>query len=134
MTIGIVLLHVGLVVVTFVLMLNGYLRGAAKAKTDAILSLMWIGLLGLSLLLFGWRSALIALVLSFVYSRAAVTPARTVARRMLGYRTALTTVDAQVDFSVEGLLRGNEDDNRRVVQIAKRPRIAHVLSAHGLTP
>lgn len=41
MSIGLVLMHAALAATAFLVVLNGYLRGAAKAKIDGLLSLVW---------------------------------------------------------------------------------------------
>lgn len=134
MSTGIVLLHLALAVVTFLLMLNGYLRGAAKARTDGALSVAWMGLLVLGTFVFGWRQGLIALVLSFLYSRVSVPVARVVAHRLLGYRTTLQSDEAPLNFSVESLLKSNEANNQRLRKVAAGRHIARVLQSRGLGP
>lgn len=134
MSAGVVFLHLALVVVTFLVMLNGYLRGAAKAKTDGALSVAWVGLLILATFVFGWRQGLIALVLSFLYSRAWVPIASAVSHRLLGYRTTLQSDEAPVNVSVESLLKSNEADNQRLRKVAAGRHIARVLQSRGLGP
>jgi hypothetical protein len=87
MSTGIALLHLGLAAVMSLIALNGYLRRAAKAKTDAALSVAWVGLLLAAAYFFGWKQGLLATVLSFLYTTIATPFAKRLARRMLGYHT-----------------------------------------------
>jgi len=52
---------------TFLVMLNGFLRGRWKNYTDVVLGLIWVSLLILSLVLFGWLIALCYLIGSFIF-------------------------------------------------------------------
>ena len=54
MTTGLVVVHSALILTAFLVMLNGCLRGSAKAGIDAVLSVVWLGLLGAVLIIFGW--------------------------------------------------------------------------------
>lgn len=49
-------------------MLNGFLRGSKKTQIDAILSAIWMVLLVIGFVAFGWRAGGLALILSFVYA------------------------------------------------------------------
>src|SRR5207247_5316923 len=86
LTTGLVVVHSALILTAFLVMLNGCLRGSAKAGIDAVLSVVWLGLLGAVLIIFGWQSAVLGLALSFVYAAGTRPIARSLARRMLGYR------------------------------------------------
>ena len=114
MTTGLVVVHSALILTAFLVMLNGCLRGSAKAGIDAVLSVVWLGLLGAVLIIFGWQSAVLGLALSFVYAASTRPIARSLARRMLGYRTTLSSdLTAQTDYSVAGMFRrGKETDER----------------------
>jgi hypothetical protein len=132
MSIGLIIFHGALAATAFLAVLNGYLRGAAKAKIDGLLSVAWIGLLAAAFVFFGWRQGLLALVLSFAYAMAANPLAKAVARRMLGYRTTLGTTECEIDYSVDGLLRRSDETDRRLTRIASRPGIAEVLAVNEL--
>ena len=82
MTTGLVVVHSALILTAFLVMLNGCLRGSAKAGIDAVLSVVWLGLLGAVLIIFGWQSAVLGLALSFVYAAGTRPIARSLARRM----------------------------------------------------
>lgn len=127
-------LHFGLVLTVFLVMLNRYLRGSAKPAIDAALSVVWLGLLVAALLLCGWRAALLGLVLSFAYGAVTMPIARSVARRILGYRTTLSSgVDADTDHSVERMFRRSEETDRRLNAIAQRPEVARILAENRLS-
>jgi hypothetical protein len=132
MSTWLMMMHAALAGTAFLAVLNGYLRGAAKAKIDAFLSLVWVGLLVTVVLFFGWRHALIALGLSFVYAMAANPLARILARKMLGYRTTMASDGDDTDYSVEGLLRRSDATDKRLQSIASKPGVARVLTANGL--
>lgn len=62
------LLHIGLAIAAFLVVLNGFLRGAKKHQIDAVLSLVLIGLLLTVFVAFGWKAGLLAILLAFVYA------------------------------------------------------------------
>lgn len=124
--------HAALAGTAFLAVLNGYLRGAAKAKVDGFLSLVWVGLLASAFLFFGWGHGLIALGFSFVYAMTANPLAKILARKMLGYRTSIASAGNEIDYSVEGLLRRSDATDQRLERIASRPGTAKVLTANEL--
>ncbi len=132
MSIWLTIMHAALAGTAFLAVLNGYLRGAAKAKIDGFLSLVWVSLLATVVLFFGWRHALIALGLSFVYAMAANPLAKILARKMLGYRTTIASAENEIDYSVEGLLRRSDTTDQRLKNIASKPGVAKVLTANEL--
>lgn len=60
-------LHFGLAIAAFLVMLNGFLRGAKKHQIDAALSLVLLGILLTVFLSGGWKAGFIAVALAFVY-------------------------------------------------------------------
>jgi hypothetical protein len=76
-------LHALLAVTAFLVVVNGFLRGAKKAQIDAILSVILLGLLGTCFFLFGWKAGLAAIVLVFVYAIILRPIAARAAARML---------------------------------------------------
>ena len=107
--------------------------GRALVQTDALLSFACIALLVVALVAFGWRSALLALALSFVYVAAANPLAKRLARNMLGYRTTCAGTGFEPDYSVEAMIQRSEKTDRRLAHIAAKPAIARVLAAHDLS-
>jgi len=61
------LVVIALGLTTFLVMLNWFLRGRWKKYVDAALGLVWLLLLILSLMLFGWFIALCHLIGSFIF-------------------------------------------------------------------
>lgn len=55
-----------LVVVAFLSVLNGFLHGAKKAKLDAVLGLLLVGLIAASFVVAGWKFGLLAVAVAFV--------------------------------------------------------------------
>lgn len=132
MSIWLTIMHAALAGTAFLAVLNGYLRGAAKAKIDGFLSLVWVSLLAAVVLFFGWRHAVIALGLSLVYAMAANPLAKILARKMLGYRTTIASAENEIDYSVEGLLRRSDVTDKRLKSIASKSGVAKVLTANDL--
>jgi hypothetical protein len=60
------LLYALLCFFAFLVMLNGFLIGAKKAKIDAVLSIILIGLIIVIFAIYGWKAGLIALVITFI--------------------------------------------------------------------
>ena len=60
-------ISIALGLTTFLVMLNGFLRSRWKNYVDAVLGLVWLLLLILSLMLFGWFIALCHLIGSFIF-------------------------------------------------------------------
>ena len=58
--------YVGLGVVAFLIVLNGFLRGAKKAQIDAALSLLLIGLIIIAFFVAGWKLGLLAIAIAFI--------------------------------------------------------------------
>lgn len=79
-----IILNIGLVMVVFLVMLNGYLHGAWKTAIDAGLSVLWLVLLGGAFLTLGWKAAFLMLFLSFVYAWLTNPIAAAIARSILG--------------------------------------------------
>jgi len=65
---GLILLHLGLLAVAFIIMLNGFLHGSLKAKVDVVFGLLWVVLLIAAFWLFGLKSGLFSVALSFLYA------------------------------------------------------------------
>jgi hypothetical protein len=59
-------LLVALGAVVYLVVLNGYLDGAMKVRIDAVLSVLWLTLLGTAFLAFGWKSGVTAIAASFI--------------------------------------------------------------------
>ncbi len=58
-------LYVALVIVTFLVVLTGFLRGAKKAQIDVVLSLLLIGMVIAVFAIAGWKHGLFAIVIAF---------------------------------------------------------------------
>lgn len=128
-------LHIGLVSIVFLVVLNGYLRGAKKVQIDATLSVLWLILLGIGFVSYGWKVGLTALVLSFIYALISKPIAASTARRVLGYRTTFGSsgLSSPTDLSVEAILGRHEETDRRITQIAQKSGIAKILNENVMT-
>jgi Na+-driven multidrug efflux pump len=58
--------YVALALVAFLVVLNGFLRGAKKARIDAVLSLLLIGLIIIAFFVAGWKLGLLAIAIAFI--------------------------------------------------------------------
>ncbi len=58
--------YVALVLIGFLAVLNGFLRGAKKSQIDAVLSILLIGFIAAAFYIAGWKSGLIAIALAFI--------------------------------------------------------------------
>ena len=74
---------IALALITFLTMLNGFLRGRWKHHTDAVLGAIWLALLILSFVLFGWFIALLHFIGSFVFGAITHSTAARTASRLL---------------------------------------------------
>jgi len=61
-------LYALLALVVFLVVLNGFLRGAKKVQIDAMLGLVLIALLIATFMVYGWKAGLFAIVITFVFS------------------------------------------------------------------
>ena len=59
-------IYVALVPVAFLVVLNGFLRGAKKAQIDAVLSFLSLGLVIIAFFVSGWKLGLLAIVVAFL--------------------------------------------------------------------
>lgn len=78
------MMHTLLAVTAFLVVLNGFLRGAKKAQIDAFLSVILLGLLAACFVIFGWKAGIAAIVLAFVYAIVARPLAARAAAQLLG--------------------------------------------------
>ena len=72
-----------LALITFLIMLNGFLRGRWKHHTDAVLGAIWLAILISSFMLFGWFIALGHFIGSFVFGALTHSIAAHTAARLL---------------------------------------------------
>jgi hypothetical protein len=59
-------IYAALAALAFLLMLNGFLRGAKKSQIDAVLSILLLGLIVASFFVAGWKLGLLAIGVAFV--------------------------------------------------------------------
>jgi len=59
-------IYIVLILASFLVVLNGFLRGAKKTQIDAVLSILLLGLVIASYFVAGWKSAFLAIVLAFI--------------------------------------------------------------------
>ncbi len=74
---------IALALVTFLIMFNGFLRGKLKRHVDAVLGVIWLILLILSFILFGWFIALCHFIGSFIFGAITYTIAARIATHLL---------------------------------------------------
>lgn len=77
------LLYLLLAVTVFLAILNGFLRGLKKAQVGAFLSIVLIGLLVAVFWVYGWKTGLIAVAMTFVFAAVGRPLAARAASRLL---------------------------------------------------
>jgi len=77
-------MHALLAVTAFLVVLNGFLRGAKKAQIDVFLSAVLLVVLVACFVFFGWKAGLAGIALAFVYAICARPLAARAAARLLG--------------------------------------------------
>jgi len=77
-------LHVFLAITSFLVVLNGFLRGAKKVSIEAFLGAVLFGIVGVCFAIFGWKAGLAAIGMALVYGILLRPLAARVAARMLG--------------------------------------------------
>jgi len=80
---GLVAVQIALAFVAFLVMLNGKLQGSLRGHIDVALSIILIGLLVTCWIFYGWKIALVSVVLCFIYARIASPIAQIIARKIL---------------------------------------------------
>jgi hypothetical protein len=80
-------IYLTLVLVAFLVTLNGFLRGSKKAQIDAVLSLLLVGLIITAFFTSGWKHGLIAVLITFVSAIGTRRFAARLASRLLGMST-----------------------------------------------
>lgn len=68
--------------ITFLIMLNGFLKGALKDHVDIVLAAILLALLILSFILFGWFIALCHFIGSFIFGALTLSIAARIAARL----------------------------------------------------
>lgn len=82
---GLLVLHVGLLMAAFLIVLNGFLQGSLKAYIDVALSCALGGLLVATFWAYGWKAGLAAIAFSFLYAIATRPVARATAKWLLSH-------------------------------------------------
>jgi len=80
-------IYSALVVVAFLTILNGFLRGAKKAQLDAVFSLLLLGLVIASFVVAGWKLGLLSIGVAFIGALLTRPLAARVASRLLSAST-----------------------------------------------
>ncbi|MFH1712842.1 MAG: hypothetical protein ABH896_01465 [Candidatus Jacksonbacteria bacterium] len=88
---------IAIALITFLIMLNGFfLRGKWKNHTDAVLGAIWLALLILSFILFGWLIALYHFIGSFIFGALIHSIASRSAAYLLKHQgISITSVNAE---------------------------------------
>jgi len=75
-----VALFAGLVIAVYLIVLNGFLNGLFKARIDAILVCLVLGIIAIVFFAFGWRGGLTSIALCFIAAGIVRPFARSTAR------------------------------------------------------
>jgi hypothetical protein len=78
------LLHSGLLLVVFLVILNDRVGGDAAQITEVVLAGLWLGLVTIAFAGWGWVAGVAALLLSVGYAAATAQIARGTAQRLKG--------------------------------------------------
>ena len=81
-------IYLALSVVAFLVVLNGFLKGAKKAQIDAVLSFFLIGLVIAAFVVAGWRLGLLAIGIAFLSAVVTRPIAARTASRLLAQSTS----------------------------------------------
>jgi hypothetical protein len=136
MSSSLILIHIGLGLTVFCLILNGHLRRANRTIIDVTLGFVWLNLLGVALISLGWKVGATALFLSLLYAVVSRPIAVLLARRSLGYWTTFHSpfISSASNLSGDAMLAQHKETERRIEPIAQRPTITKVLSSSGMKP
>jgi predicted RNA polymerase sigma factor len=52
--------------IVYLIVLNGYLNGAMKTRIDLALSVLWLALLAIAFVAFGWKTGVTAIAVSLI--------------------------------------------------------------------
>jgi hypothetical protein len=135
MSAGLIALHAVLAVLGFLITLNFYLRGRAKAQVAAVLSVLLLLTIGAVWLVHGWVAGVVAIPMAYVYVALTTPLARTAAWRMLGYRTsaesgsgfadlhALEAGNLSMEQYFEKADRGRKREQTELQRIVSQPAV-----------
>ena len=131
---GLILLHAGLLVTAFLLVLNGHLRRPNKTTIDIALGVVCFVLWSTDFIFFGWKIGIFALFASAVYAVISKPIAVSVARRIVGSWTTFKPpfISSSKELSAEAMRAHHNETARRLEPIAQRPGITKVLSKNGM--
>jgi hypothetical protein len=131
-----------LAILCFLFVLNSYLRGKAKQFITVFLGFSIIGTISASFFILGWKLGLIVFVTTYVFLFFSHPFAKTLACKILGYRTGGDDEDDEVgifeelrslksaedlDVMMKHVRKKYESRNARLRAIARFPWIADVL-------
>ena len=129
------ILWTALIIVIFLVMLNGFLRYDWRYRADSLLSLVWLGLLVWAFWGYGLRMGLVALLASFALASLSKPLAGKVSRRLLGYRTGFYIFDTREEgMTSQQKARQKAKQNQMLEVYGRNPKIQKVLKEYGKTP
>lgn len=62
------IVYIALIIVTFLISLNGFLRGTKNSQGDIVLSMLLVGLIASSFYLTGWKYGLLTIFITYIFS------------------------------------------------------------------
>ena len=120
-------IYIALVVVAFLTVLNGFLRGAKKAQLEAVFILLLLGLIIASFVVAGWKLGLLSIGVAFIGALLTRPLAARVASRVLSASTG-DSGGAYVGLPPKPLERISQELGR---QIDPSKLVAEMLSGSG---
>lgn len=73
-----------LAIITFSVVLNGYLRGSMKAQIDAVLGFLLVVILSLVFVFLGWKIGLVFVISAFIFGVIIRPFTQVIAKKLLG--------------------------------------------------
>jgi len=131
---GWILLHVGLALAIFLLVLNGHLRKPNKLQIDVALGVLLAQLGRRGIFPVRWKVGMASLVLSLFYALLSKPIAALAARRILGRWTTFRPPWSlsSADLSDEAMRAYYKETERRTDPIAQRPSITKILANNDM--
>ena len=133
-------------VVSFLFVLNLYLRGRLRVITECVLSLTLIGLITSPFILFSWKYGLITLALTLVFLSLSKRFASSLAHRILGYRTGIAPdvsgsrlfnnlAQGKLSWSAYLDAEAKEKENRirKLNKALENSRLKSIVDDYGMT-
>ena len=134
--------HMIILVIVFLLMLNGYLRGSIKGYIDAIFGILLFVLIVIGFIIYGWKIGIANIIAILLYSVVTKRFAKKIAYKLLGRRTSFDTGEKSSmkefidgDISLENyfdkMQKETEKDEDKLQRYYNKPEINNTLNKYN---